>query len=49
MGWPAGWTDVEGVTRTDRLKQCGNGVVPQQAYAAFAHLLARVENVAEAA
>lgn len=44
MGWPAGWTDIDGATRADRLKQCGNGVVPQQAYAAFGYLLDVVEN-----
>ena len=30
MGWPVGWTDV-GLSRTQRLKIIGNGVVPQQA------------------
>jgi DNA (cytosine-5)-methyltransferase 1 len=37
MGWPAGWvTDVEGVDRRSQMRICGNGVVPQQAYAALA-------------
>lgn len=44
MGWPAGWTDVPGSSRTSRLKQCGNGVVTHQAYAAYLHLLAAVDN-----
>ncbi len=43
MGWPAGWTDIPGATRSHRLKQCGNGVVPQQAYAAYTHLLDAVD------
>lgn len=29
MGWPIGWTAAEGVSRTSRLKMCGNGQVPQ--------------------
>jgi len=43
MGWPAGWvTDPAiGLTRSEQLKACGNGVVPQQAVAALRHLLAR--------
>lgn len=43
MGWPAGWvTDPElGLTRSEQLKACGNGVVPQQAAAALRELLAR--------
>jgi DNA (cytosine-5)-methyltransferase 1 len=27
MGFPDGWTDVEGMSDTQRYKQCGNGVV----------------------
>lgn len=43
MGWPAGWVtaDVNGLTRAEQLKACGNGVVPQQAAAALRELLAR--------
>ena len=42
MGLPAGWiTDVPGITRTEALKACGNGVVPQQAEAALRFMLAR--------
>lgn len=40
MGWPAGWaTDVEGISRNDKLRIIGNGVAPQQAYAALQFLL----------
>ena len=36
MGLPAGWvTDVPGLTRNAQLKALGNGVVPQQAFAAL--------------
>jgi DNA (cytosine-5)-methyltransferase 1 len=46
MGLPAGWvTDVPGVTRNDALRLLGNGVVPQQAAAAVAALLADVAAV----
>lgn len=42
MGLPAGWiTDVPGVTWNETLKACGNGVVLQQAAAAFRWLLTR--------
>jgi len=41
MGLPDGWiTDVPGISRNEALKACGNGVVPQQAYAALTHMLA---------
>lgn len=40
MGLPDGWiTDVPGITRTEAIKACGNGVVPQQAQAALRVLL----------
>lgn len=39
MGWPAGWTDVPGLTRAQRLSLGGDGVVPQQAVAAVAEAL----------
>lgn len=42
MGWPEGWVDLDGLSRANRLKILGNGVVPQQAAAAFGQLLARV-------
>ena len=38
MGFPPGWTD--GMTRTQALKALGNAVVPQQAIAAVAELVA---------
>jgi len=42
MGWPAGWvTEVQGISRNDALRICGNGVCPQQAYAAL-QILVRV-------
>lgn len=41
---PQGWvTEVEGLTRNAQLKMLGNGVVPPQAFTAFAHLLDRIE------
>ena len=40
MGLPAGWvTDVPGISRNDKLKMLGNGVVPQQAAAAITYLM----------
>ena len=43
MGLPEGWvTDVPGLTRTDMLKACGNGVVPQQAHLAIETLRRRI-------
>lgn len=41
MGWPQGWVDLDGTSRAHRLHMLGNGVVPQQAYAAYAQLLPR--------
>lgn len=41
MGIPDGWvTAVPGLTRSQQLQAIGNGVVPQQAEAAFRHLMA---------
>lgn len=41
MGLPAGWvTEVPGLTRNQQLSMIGDGVVPAQASAAFAELLA---------
>lgn len=43
MGLPAGHvTDVPGLSRTEQLKALGNGVVPQQAAAAYRALLTPV-------
>lgn len=40
MGLAAGWvTDVPGLSRPQQLKALGNGVVPQQAYAAITHMI----------
>lgn len=40
MGLPAGWaTDVPGITRNEQLHLLGNGVVPQQAVAAFRSMI----------
>jgi DNA (cytosine-5)-methyltransferase 1 len=41
MGLPDGWvTDPAiGISRNDQLKACGNGVVPQQAFAALQDML----------
>lgn len=40
MGLPAGWiTDTPGLTRSQSIKMCGNGVVPQQAYYALARMI----------
>lgn len=41
MGWPDGHTIG---SRAQRLKQCGNGVVPHQAVAAYTFLLDRAAN-----
>ena len=43
MGWPAGWvTDPAiGLSRSEQLKACGNGVVTLQAVAALRELLSR--------
>jgi len=40
MGWPEGHTD--GLSRAKALKILGNGVVPQQAVAAYTQLFARI-------
>lgn len=42
MGLPAGWVTDVGLTRREALKACGNGVVPQQAYAALEGMWSRV-------
>lgn len=42
MGLPEGWvTAVPGLNRREQLKALGNGVVPQQAYAALLSALGR--------
>jgi DNA (cytosine-5)-methyltransferase 1 len=40
MGVTDGWiTSTPGITRNTAIKAAGNGVVPQQAYAALRHML----------
>lgn len=47
MGLPEGWvTDID-IKRNDQLKALGNGVVPQQAYAAFENILRAYADEAE--
>jgi len=43
MGLPDGWVTDVGLSRTDELKACGNGVVPQQAELALRILLEKVD------
>ncbi|MFC9268988.1 DNA cytosine methyltransferase [Streptomyces zhihengii] len=47
MGYPAGWvTDLTGMPRPEQIKRCGNGVVPQQATAAYTALRAAADSAA---
>lgn len=46
MGVPAGWITDVGLTRREALKAAGNGVVPQQAYAALDGMWPRLEGAA---
>ncbi len=47
MGYPSGWvTDV--ISRNPAIKACGNGVVPQQAYAGLGVLWPRVREAVKA-
>ena len=39
MGLPDGWVTGVGLSRSQELKMLGNGVVPQQAAAAYGWLL----------
>lgn len=39
MGLPDGWVTDQGLSRSEELRMLGNGVVPQQAEIALAHLL----------
>jgi DNA (cytosine-5)-methyltransferase 1 len=43
MGLPSGWVTDSGLSRPQQLKILGNGVVPQQAYAAIHRLLTLAE------
>ena len=49
MGIPAGWVTDVGISRNEQLKAIGNGVVPQQALAAFRDMLAHQEELEVAA
>ncbi len=51
MGLPDGWvTDPAiGISRNEKLKACGNGVVPQQAIAALRDMLAAFQEMESAA
>ena len=42
MGLPDGWVTGVGLSRTQELKMLGNGVVPQQAAAAYGWLLEQI-------
>jgi DNA (cytosine-5)-methyltransferase 1 len=43
MGLPNGWVTDSGLSRSQQLKILGNGVVPQQAYAAIHRLVTLTE------
>lgn len=43
MGWPQGWTAVDGLTDADRIRLCGNGVCPRQAAASIIDCLDRLD------
>ena len=43
MGLPDGWVTGHGLSAAKELKMLGNGVVPQQAHAAIAQLMQRVQ------
>ena len=43
MGLPEGWVTGHGLSFAKELKMLGNGVVPQQAYAACKGLACRVD------
>ena len=45
MGWPAGWTDVPGLTAPQRIKLAGNGVCPRQAAAGVIDCLDKLDLV----
>lgn len=45
MGWPAGWTDVDGLTAADRIRLAGNGVCPRQAAAGIIDCLDELDPI----
>jgi hypothetical protein len=49
MGLDPGWvTGVPGLTHREKLERIGNGVVPHQAFFAFRHLKAQLDNRGDA-
>jgi DNA (cytosine-5)-methyltransferase 1 len=44
MGLPTGWVTALDLSRAQKFKIIGNGVVPQQAYYALQQLLTSVDN-----
>jgi DNA (cytosine-5)-methyltransferase 1 len=44
MGVPEGWITNCGLSRSEEIKACGNGVVPQQAELAIKQLIERINN-----
>lgn len=48
MGIPGHVTSVPGLTRSQQLQRIGNGVMPQQAYAAYEYLLKMIKRNEEA-
>ena len=47
MGLPDGWVTGAGLSRSQELKMLGNGVVPQQAAAAYGWLLEQIGEMDE--
>lgn len=47
MGWPAGWTAVDGLTDTDRIRLASNGVCPRQAAAGITDCLDKLDYPAQ--
>lgn len=45
MGWPAGWTDADGLTPADRIRLAGNGVCPRQAAAGIIECLDELDPI----
>ena len=43
MGWPQGWTAVDGLTDADRIRLAGNGVCPRQAAAGITDCLDKLD------
>lgn len=45
MGWPAGWSDVDGLSPADRIRLAGNGVCPRQAAAGILECLDELDPI----